>query len=384
MKNFSFASVARIVLDEGGAQNLAGHLALLGAFERVFIVTDKGVSGAGLLEKPIKNLRAGGVQVDVYDGVQADPPHSMVLEAAQNARAFAPDCIIGFGGGSSMDTAKLVAHLCASPQHLDDLYGMDNAKGPRLPLVLLPTTAGTGSEVTCISVVTKEGGAKVGVVSPVLYADLALLDPALTASLPPHVSAATGIDAMVHAIEAMTSRHLKNPVSDMFALAALRRLHGAIERACGQESDASARADMMLGAMQAGQAFANAPVGAVHALAYPIGGLFHVSHGLSNALMLPAVMRFNAPVAAPVYAQIARHLGIYDGADDGVAATALADEMERLCQAIGLQRQLTQVGISADDLPHMAAEAIKVQRLLVNNPRDIDEAQILALYRSVL
>ena len=207
--------------------------------------------------------------------------------------------VVGFGGGSSLDVAKLSALLAGSGEDLEAAWGVGNAKGPRLPLVLVPTTAGTGSEVTPVAIITVGGDEKRGVSSPILLPDIALLDAELTLSLPAGTTAATGIDAMVHAIEAYASKSANNnPMSRMLAVEALRLLGGHIERVIAEPGDIEARAAMLLGSTLAGMAFANSPVAAVHALAYPIGGTFHVPHGLSNALVLPHVLAFNAAEAA--------------------------------------------------------------------------------------
>ena len=251
---------------------------------------------------------------------------------------------------------------------------MGKAKGPRLPLVLVPTTAGTGSEVTPVSIITVGDEEKRGVSSPILLPDIAVLDPELTLGLPPAITAATGIDAMVHAIEAYASKSANNnPLSKMLARQALRLLGANIETAVTNGRDLEARAAMLLGSMLAGQAFANSPVAAVHALAYPIGGTFHVPHGLSNALVLPHVLRFNAPEAAHLYAEIAAdafpHLAAQQGAQARCAA--FIDELAALCARVGLQPRLRDVGIGGEHLAKMAADAMKQQRLLVNNPRAV-------------
>ncbi|PHS25330.1 MAG: alcohol dehydrogenase [Robiginitomaculum sp.] len=384
MNSFTFQSVPRIEVGAGTSVHLVAHLDRLGALKRVVLITDKGIVGAGLLDTPLAALKEAGKTVLVIDDIVADPPSVMVERTAAKARAFTPDCVIGFGGGSTMDTAKVVALLCASDQKLESLYGIDQARGPRLPLILVPTTAGTGSEVTPISVLTSQNGEKLGIISPHLYADMALLDPVLTLGLPRHITAATGVDAMVHAIEALTSARLKNPLSDTLALAALKRLHGAIERACNDGEDLAARNDMMLGAMQAGQAFDNAPVGAIHALAYPLGGQFHVTHGLSNALVMTPVMRFNLSEAAPIYAQIYDRLGLTGALCNAAKAEALIEELERICVAIGLERRLRQVGVTHDDIGALADEGITVERLLINNPVKMNRDNIYQIYEAVL
>ncbi|EKD61526.1 MAG: hypothetical protein ACD_54C00200G0002 [uncultured bacterium] len=290
--------------------------------------------------------------------------------------------MIGLGGGSSLDVAKLVALLAMGDETLQGIYGVGNAKGPRLPLILVPTTAGTGSEVTPISIVTTGTAEKMGVVSPVLIPDVALLDPELTYGLPAHVTAATGIDAMVHAIEAYASGSANNnPLSRMLALQALRLMGRAVLRAVQDGGDHAARADMLLGSMLAGQAFANAPVAAVHALAYPLGGHFHIPHGLSNALVLPHVLRFNAVTAPEPYAEMAPHafphLAALQGQERAAAFCEALADLSRNCE---LPQRLRDMTITQDWLPRLARDAMNQTRLLVNNPRPVTEADALAIY----
>ncbi|MCW5773427.1 MAG: iron-containing alcohol dehydrogenase, partial [Rhodospirillaceae bacterium] len=258
-------------------------------------------------------------------------------------------------------------------------------KGWRLPLVLAPTTAGTGSEVTPIAIVTTGASEKKGVVSPQLLPDCAVLDADLTIGLPRHVTAATGIDAMVHAIEAFTTKHKKNPMSDTLAKEALRLLAGSIRTACTDGGNRAARADMLLGAMLAGMAFTNAPVAAVHALAYPIGGHFHVPHGLSNSLVMTHVMRFNAPAAAALYAELAPIVFPGIGGDtDRAKAEAMIEGIAALIAEIGLETRLGQVGISHNHVPMLAEDAMKQTRLLVNNPRDVGYEDAVRIYEAAL
>lgn len=235
--------------------------------------------------------------------------------------------------------------------------------------------------MTAVSIVTVGEARKMGVVSPQLFADVAILDAELTLGLPRAATAATGIDAMVHAIEAYTSARLKNPVSDMLAVHALTLLSRNVLKACDDGHDRAAREAMLVGAMFAGQAFANAPVAAVHALAYPIGGIFHVPHGLSNALVLPHVLRFNAAAAVPLYAELAAIVAPSATGSDAARTQALIDEIDRLIVATGIPRTLREVGVGEADLPRMAADAMLQTRLLVNNPREVTEADALAIYR---
>ena len=349
----------------------------------VLFVTDAGVRGLGLADSALAALEAGGRSVTVFDAVEADPSAATVhacVAAGQSAAA-----VVGFGGGSPMDVAKLAAYLLGSGDDLDTIWGVDNAHGARLPLVLVPTTAGTGSEATPISIITVSGAEKRGVVSWPLVPDWAVLDAGLTVGLPRHVTAATGIDAMVHAIEAYTSARLKNPLSDALAREALRLLAASLRTACDTPGDLAARAAMLLGAHLAGVAFANAPVGGVHALAYPLGGRFHVPHGLSNALMLPHVLGHAMPAAMGLYAELAPLVDPELVSLGGQGrAQGLIEALRSLAAEIGLPDRLRAVGIAASDLDLLADEAMKQQRLLMNNPVPITRADARMLYEAAL
>lgn len=385
MTDFAFSTVAHIVSELGAAGRLGEHIAqrFPGA-RRALLVTDPGFLQTGLVETPAASLRAAGLAVEIYSQVVADPPEVVVLEAVGAARAFRADIVIGLGGGSSMDVAKLIAVLTDSEQPISAIYGIGNVKGTRLPLVQIPTTAGTGSEVTNIAIVTTGATTKMGVVAPQLYADLALLDAELTLGLPPHVTAATGIDAMVHAIEAYTSKHKKNPLSDMLARKALQLLSSNLIAVCENGRNLAARQAMLLGALLAGQAFSNAPVAAVHALAYPIGGIFHVPHGLSNSLVLPHVLRFNAPEAADLYAELAEIVVPAASGSVEARAEALAVAMQQIAIVTGIERTLQQVGIREADLDRLADDAMLQTRLLGNNPRPVTREDARAIYAAAL
>jgi len=383
MNAFQFQTVPSIVSEFGLSRRLGAFLRENKYQQhRAAVVTDRFLHEGGVIRPALDNLREQGFELIVIDNIIADPPERIVHEAVDRLRHANIELVIGLGGGSSLDVAKLTAILVGSKQPLSEMYGIGKVIGSRLSLILIPTTAGTGSEVTPIAVITTGEATKMGVVSPVLYADLALLDAELTLGLPPKATAATGIDAMVHAIEAYTSKHKKNPVSDALAKAALGLLVPNLVTACRNGRDRNAREAMLLGAMLAGQAFANAPVAAVHALAYPIGGIFHVPHGHSNALVLPHVLRFNLCAAAPLYAELAEVIVPGVSGSPEQKAHAFVDHLERLAEQVGIETRLRQVGVAETDLERMAADAMKQTRLLVNNPREVSEADALAIYRA--
>lgn len=381
---FAFNTTPSVRFEAGAARRF-GAIAgpILGA--RILFVTDPGLRALGLCDAALASLEEAGIAVTIFDRVEADPSLATLTAAVETGRAAGVTGVAGFGGGSSLDVAKLAALLTGSGEDLDAAWGVGNAKGPRLPLALVPTTAGTGSEVTPVSIITVGEEEKRGVSSPLILPDIAVLDPELTLGLPPAITAATGIDAMVHAIEAYASRSANNnPLSKMLARQALQLLGAHIETAVFAGHDMAARSAMLLGSMLAGQAFANSPVAAVHALAYPIGGTFHVPHGLSNALVLPHVLRFNAPEAAGLYAEIAAdafpELAHEDGAQGRCGS--FIEALAALSKKLGLPAQLREVGIGEEHLAKMAADAMKQTRLLVNNPRELREADALAIYRA--
>lgn len=350
---------------------------------RCLFVTDGGIRQFGLADGLISGLEASGRIAVIYDAVEADPSRDTLLAAVEEGRRHDVTHVVGFGGGSPMDVAKLAAYLLGSGDDLETIWGVGLAKGRHLPLALVPTTAGTGSEATPVAVITCEGGEKRGVNSPSLIADWCALDASLTVGMPRSLTAATGIDAMVHAIEAYTSARLKNPVSDLYAREALRLLSANLIRACEQPEDLGARSAMLLGAHLAGLAFANAPVAGVHALAYPLGGIHHLSHGLSNALMLRPVLQHNSEAARDHYAELAEIVAP-DCVGQGSQArcATLIDALDRMVIASGLQPRLRDHGIADSDIPLLAREAMKQQRLLVNNPVLIDEADACRLYEA--
>lgn len=386
MDAFTFHTTPKIV-SQPGASNRIGDLARNVLGPRALFITDAGLRGAGLDICARKSLEDAGIAVTIFDQVEADPSLGTVKAATESARVAGCTGVIALGGGSPMDVAKLVALLVGSGEDIAQVWGVGNAQGPRLPLILVPTTAGTGSEVTPVSIVTLSAEEKRGVSSPIMLPDIAILDAELTLSLPAATTAATGIDAMVHAIEAYTSKNPNNNAfSALLAERALRILGANIETAVFDPGNQEARANMLLGSCLAGMAFANSPVAAVHALAYPIGTHFHVPHGLSNALILSHVMRFTAADSANGAMQRYAQLGPI--AFPSLAAiqgekprcTSFIEALESLSVGLGLQQRLRDVGIARADLPRLARDAMKQTRLLVNNPRPVSEAEALAIY----
>lgn len=385
MKSFQFNTTPGLRFGAEESKNTALEVTKkLG--KNILFVTDPGLVKLGLIDDTLAALRSYS-EVLVFDSVEADPSLKTLMKCVEVGSEFKATGVIGFGGGSSMDTAKLTALLIGSGEDIHEAWGVANAKGPRLPLALYPTTSGTGSEVTPISIITQDDLEKKGVSSPLILPDLAILDPLLTIGLPPHITAATGVDAMVHAIESYASKSANNNlISKMLAKEALRLLGGSIEIAVSNGSDLEARSNMLLGSMLAGSSFGNSPVAGVHALAYPIGGTYHIPHGLSNAIVLPYVLRFNIKDqnAAQLYSEIAPI--IFPEMENSTSAqdvsTKFIENLSKLSSNLGLEQRLRDVGIPENACESMAKDAMKQTRLLINNPKEITENDAYDIYKS--
>jgi alcohol dehydrogenase class IV len=378
----TFLTPSIIMTGDGIVGQLGAQAKKLGA-TKVLIVTDQGVAAAGMVELVEKPLKEAGLKVGVYDKSVPEPPMASVLEAAKFAEKGKYDCIVAFGGGSAMDTAKMVAILPGTGKTVEDFVGIDIVEKKGLPVIAIPTTAGTGSEVTKVAIFANEKlNVKQGVSSPFLVPDVALVDPKLTVSCPPRVSAASGIDALIHNIEAYTSVNA-TPLTDMYALEGIKLIARSIRTAVYQGTNMEARFDMALGALYGGISFGNAGVTAVHALSYPIGGRFHVPHGDANTLMLPWVMQYNMLGSLERFANIAVAMGLdIEGYTPREAAQMAVEEMRLLADDLDLPLYLSDVNIPSSAIEDLADGAMGQTRLLVNNPRTLTRDDVVAIYRA--
>ena len=336
------------------------------------MVTDPGIVQAGLLEPLKYSLQEANITFALFDGVEPDPRLEVVRQCVEMGRKEGVEALIGYGGGSSLDIAKVAAVMLTNTGDLAQFFGIDLIPNPGLPLILIPTTAGTGSEATPIAILsdTREK-LKKGIVSPYLFPEVALLDPQLTVGLPPTVTAFTGLDALIHAIESYTSVNAFD-LTDQLAFRAMELIYDNIRTAYARGEDLEARSHMLEGSLLAGMAFANAGVTAVHAFAYPLGGEFHVAHGLANSVMLPHVMRFNLLGNLPKFADIGSALGLdTDPLTDKEAALEALEAVEDLMEDLNIPRRLRDLNIPQEAIPPLAEGVMKVTRLLANNPRRI-------------
>ena len=377
-----FRTTRRILFGPGSIERLGSEAQLLKA-KKVLIITDPGVIQAGLLESVKTSLQSVGLPFVIFDGVEPDPRIEVVEKSVQLAKKEGINLIIGFGGGSSQDIAKVTSIMITNTGKIDSYFGVDLVPNSGIPVILVPTTAGTGSEVTPIAILsdTKEK-LKKGIVSAYLFPEVAIVDPKLTIGLPPSVTAFTGMDALTHAIEAYYSINATD-LSDLLAFRAMELLSKNIRMAFAHGENLVARSNMMEGSLLAGIAFANAGVGAVHAFAYPLGGEFHLAHGLTNTLMLPYVMRYNILACPTKFAQMAKAFGEkVEGISELVGAEIAVRFVERLSDDLRVPRRLRDVGIPEDAIPRLAEAAMKVTRLLANNPRKLILEDAVAIYKS--
>ncbi|WP_415717892.1 iron-containing alcohol dehydrogenase [Maridesulfovibrio sp.] len=379
-----FSTTPRVAFAQGALNNIVSEVKRLSA-SKPCIVTDPGLMTTGIVERLQSLLKDGGMESCLYGKVQADPPYELVDQTVELVKKEKADCIIGIGGGSSLDMAKITSVMAMNPGSVSDYFGIDLLEKPGLPLILIPTTAGTGSEVTPIVILSDEGEKlKKGVVSSHLYPDCALLDPELTVGLPPAVTSATGMDALIHAVEAYTSKNA-TPMSDMLAKEAMGLIFDNIRSAYADGTNIEARGAMLRGSMLAGMAFANAGVTAVHAFAYPIGAEFHIPHGIANTIMLVPVMRFNMLGNLERFADLADIFGQpTEGLSTRQAALKAVDSLAELAEDLQVPQHLSDYGVKESHVPDLASGVMKVTRLLANNPRKLEVADAETIYRAAL
>ena len=336
-----------------------------------------------LIEEPLANLKADGVSIEIFQNILAEPTVNDFKKILEAARQFKADSVVGIGGGSVLDVTKLVAAFINSDQQVEDCFGTGFIKRKGLWFACLPTTAGTGSEVSPNAILLDERDhLKKGIVSPYLIADAAYVDPKLTWTVPAKVTADTGMDALTHCIEAYTNK-FAHPSVDIYALQGIRLIAANLERAVKDGKDQEAREALAFGSLYGGLCLGPVNTAAVHALSYPLGGEFHIPHGLSNAILLPSVMKFNMPANIKRHAEVAIAMGCEPGKNDEETAQRGVDFIYRLAAAVGIPDKLTDLGIPQTAVPGMAKAAMQVQRLLKNNPREVTEQDARDIYNSL-
>ncbi|MBR2113169.1 MAG: iron-containing alcohol dehydrogenase [Prevotella sp.] len=380
MKAITLLQPQKIVFGTGCIQTLVDDYKKMG-FKHLFVLTAPPI--LPLIEEPLAELKAAGISIETYQDIVAEPTVNDFKKILEVARGFKADSVIGIGGGSVLDVTKLVAAFIHSDQQVEDCFGTGFIKAKGLWFACLPTTAGTGSEVSPNAILLDEcDHLKKGIVSPYLIADAAYVDPKLTWTVPAKVTADTGMDALTHCIEAYTNK-FAHPSVDIYALQGIRLIAANLERAVKDGKDVEAREALAFGSLYGGLCLGPVNTAAVHALSYPLGGEFHIPHGLSNAILLPSVMKFNAPAAMKRYAEVAIACGVTAGHSDEETAQRGVDFIYQLAEAVGIPDKLTTLGIPQTAVPGMAKAAMQVQRLLKNNPRKVTEQDARDIYNSL-
>ena len=381
---YTLLNVGRIIAGPGSLSTIQEIPAAYGA-EKVLIITDQGVWNAGLIEKPKTILESAGFRVAVIHDTPPEPAVDQVKTIFQQAKTLEGQMIIGIGGGSAMDVAKLVSVLLTNDVSLEQLLGKTQIAHRGLPTLMVPTTAGTGSEATPNAIVlVPEEEVKIGIVNSKLVPDCVILDPLMTLNLPPAVTAATGMDALAHAIECYTSKKA-NPFSDTFALKAVGLISNSLRRAYREGQNIDARHDMLLGALFGGMCISTSGTTAVHALAYPLGGKYRMPHGLSNAVLLPHIMQFNLDAVEDRFRDIAVAMGLdVAGLTTRKAAEKMIENLYALNKDLNIPSGIAAQGVTEADLDGLVEAASKVTRLLENNPKPLAKSDMRAIYRRLL
>ena len=385
MKQITLLQPQKIVFGTGCIQTLVEDYKKLG-YQRLFVLTAPPI--LPLIEPTLAALKAAGTNIEVFDQIMAEPTLNDFNAIVEKARQFDADSVVGIGGGSVLDIAKLVAAFAHSDQQAADCFGTGFIKAKGLWFACLPTTAGTGSEVSPNAILLDERDhLKKGIVSPYLIADAAYVDPKLTWTVPAKVTADTGMDALTHCIEAYTNK-FAHPTVDIYALKGIQLIAANLETAVKDGKNQEAREALALGSLYGGLCLGPVNTAAVHALSYPLGGEFHIPHGLSNAILLPSVMKFNAETCPKRYAEVAEALlsstsGSSGDTNDIRLAQQGVDFIYRLAEAVGIPKKLTDLGIPQSAVDGMAKAAMEVQRLLKNNPREVTEQDAKDIYNSL-
>lgn len=380
MKAITLLQPQKIVFGTGCIQTLVEDYKKLG-LQHLFVLTAPPI--LPLIEETLTELKTAGVSIEVFQDIVAEPTVNDFKKILEVARSFKADSVVGIGGGSVLDLTKLVAAFLNSEQEVEDCFGTGFIKKKGLWFACLPTTAGTGSEVSPNAILLDERDhLKKGIVSPFLIADAAYVDPKLTWTVPAKVTADTGMDALTHCIEAYTNK-FAHPAVDIYALKGIELIANNLEEAVINGNNKEAREALALGSLYGGLCLGPVNTAAVHALSYPLGGEFHIPHGLSNAILLPSVMKFNMPANVKRHAEVAVALGCQPGKDDEETAQHGVDFIYRLAAAVGIPDKLTALRIPQTAVDGMAKAAMQVQRLLKNNPREVTEQDARNIYNSL-
>lgn len=369
----------KLVFGNGKLAGLAGEIGGLKP-ERVMLVTIEPLVGA--LRGLIAELEGMGIVVEVYTGIVQEPSYEDFYALMAEAGPFNPDLVLGIGGGSVLDVAKLVAAQLDNEQSLEQYVGIGLLKGRAKKLVCVPATSGTGSEVSPNAIlVDNRDNQKKGIISPFLVPDVVYVDPLLTVSVPPAITAATGLDALTHCLEAYTNKFAQ-PFIDLYAIEGVRLIARHLVQAVLHGDDAHARSQVAMGSLLGGFCLGPVNTAAVHALSYPLGSSFHLPHGLSNALLLPYVMEFNIPAAVGRYADVAVALGVDYSGDARTTALKGVEKIRELSKACGIPMSLREVGVPVGAIPEMAEASMKITRLLNNNPRPVTVEDAITIYNA--
>ena len=380
MKQITLLQPQKIVFGTGCIQTLVEDYKKMG-LQRLFVLTAPPIRP--LIEDTLAELKSAGVNIEVFQDIVAEPTVNDFKKILEVARQFKADSVVGVGGGSVLDVTKLIAAFINSDQQVEDCFGTGFIKQKGLWFACLPTTAGTGSEVSPNAILLDERDhLKKGIVSPFLIADVAYVDPKLTWTVPAKVTADTGMDALTHCIEAYTNK-FAHPSVDIYALQGIRLIAANLEKAVKNGQDQEAREALAFGSLYGGLFLGPVNTAAVHALSYPLGGEFHIPHGLSNAILLPSVMKFNMPANIKRHAEVAIALGCQPGKNDEETAQRGVDFIYQLADAVGIPKKLTDLGIPQTAVDGMAKAAMQVQRLLKNNPREVTEQDARDIYNSL-